>query len=48
MAPGGEVKSRGGTAAPRGPDGGAGETKVEARLWADIEFDGPVGGDVAA
>jgi len=48
IAPGGEVKSRGGIPAPRGPDGGAGEVKVLERLWADIEADGPVGGDVAA
>jgi len=48
MAAGGEVKSRGGTAAPRGPDGGAGEAKVLERLWAEIELAGPVGGEVAA
>jgi len=41
------VKSRGGMPAPRGPEGGAGEVKVLERLWADIEADGPVGGDVA-
>lgn len=46
IAPGGEVKSRGGMAAPRGPDGGAGATKLLGRLWADIEA-GPEGGEAA-